>query len=830
MRDEAQAVIIGGGAMGAGLMYHLAHEGWTDIVLVEKGELSSGSTWHAAGLIPHFNGSLNMMKCHAVAPELYAAIEEETGLFGGWHGTGAIRLAVTDEQVDWFRYIQGMMDLIGIEGHLISPAEILDYWPFMDVSDVKLGFHTPNDGWSDPSQATSAMVKGARQLGAELAKNTLVTATNKLPDGRWEVLTEKGGEAGRIVCDHLVNAAGCYAPQVGAMAGVEVPIVSVIHQYLVTEPLPAMMALDYDPPIVRDPRVSSYYRREIDSLLVGPYETKNAQIYGVEGIEWDKHFYLTPPDLDQIMDHLVDAGDRIPPFQEAGIKNVISGPITHTPDSGYLMGPAPGHDNYWMCAGASIGITQGPGAGKYLAQWMVHGQTEINVAEMDPRRFGDHCGPTGRYAIDKAIDEYHEMYVTRLPGEQRFAGRPQKTDPIYERLKARDAQWQEIFGWERPQYFGPAEAHSHRRSNAFDVVGEECRAVRERAGVADLTAFSKFEVTGADAAALLDRLTANRMPATDGGMRLTHFLTSLGGIEAEMTITRLGPERFYVNSGITAQFHDRDWLRHHIEPGEDVTVADVTEELAILAVSGPRARDILAPLTEADLTNDGFRWLTGQEITVAGVPCIALRVSYVGELGWELHHPIDRQPELYDAIVEAGAPHDMVHYGAYAMNAMRIEKGYKAMGHELTTEITPVEADLGRFVDTSTDFLGRDVVLDRADRVDELSMFLVYCEVEEAASAPASDPEAATPRTSDSSMPGHDCRGNEPVLDGDRIIGITTSGTWGHSVGKGLAFAYVEPRFREPGTVFDIQLLGERRAARVLAEPAYDPKNEKPRA
>ena len=810
MRDEARVVIIGGGAMGAGLFYHLAHEGWADTVLVEKGELSSGSTWHAAGLIPHFIGSLNMAKCHAVAPELYERIEAETGLASGWHGTGAIRLALDRHQVDWFRYVSGMLDLVGIENHLIEPKEILDHWPFMDVSDVLMGCWTPNDGWTDPSSVTAAMVKGGRQLGGEVSRHTLVTAMSQLPDHRWEVICEVGGESHRIVAEHVVNAAGCYAPQVGAMAGLDVPIVSVIHQYLITEPMAEMKELgDFDPPVIRDPRASSYFRREIDSLLVGPYERANAQTYGLEGIDWDKHFYLTPPDLDQLMPWLIEAGERIPAFADTGIKTVVSGPITHTPDSGYLMGPAPGLRNYWLCAGASIGITQGPGAGKYLAQWMVHGQTEINVAEMDPRRFGDHCGPTGRYAIEKAIDEFHEMYATRLPGEQRFAGRPQKTDPIYDRLDARQAQWMEIFGWERPQYFGEPEAHTFRRSNAFDIVGAECRGVRERAGIADLTAFSKFEVTGADAGALLDRLTANRMPATDGGMRLTHFLTDLGGIEAEMTITRLAPDRFYLNSAITAQFHDRDWLVHHVAPGEDVTVVDRTDDMGILAVSGPLSRQILAPLTDTGLDAPGFRWLTGQEIEVAGVPCLALRVSYVGELGWELHHSMEHTADLYDALVDAGEPLGMVHYGAYAMNAMRIEKAYKAMGFELTTEITPVEADLGRFVDWSGEFQGKKAAEKRRAMGDDIEMILVYCEVD----------------TTD-----NDCRGNEPIYDGDDLIGLTTSGTWGHTVGRGLAFAYVAPQYKAPGTRFEVQLMGDRRPAMVLDGPAYDPDNEKPRA
>ena len=806
MQEEAQVVIIGAGAMGAGLFYYLAHEGWTDTLLIEKGELSSGSTWHAAGLIPHFIGSLNMAKNHQIAADLYPALEAETGMSGGWHQTGAIRLALDQDQVDWFKYVHGIMELVGNESYLLEPKEILEHWPFMDVSDVKLGFHTPNDGWADPSMSSAAMVAGGRQLGAKLHKHTLVTETNQLPDGRWEVITDKG----RVVCEHLVNAAGCYAPQVGAMANIDVPIVSVIHQYLITEPMKEITDLgNFQPPIVRDPRASAYYRREIDSLLVGPYERENAQTYGIDWIDWDKHFYLTPPDLDQLMPWLIEAGNRIPAFQNAGIKTVISGPITHTPDSGFLMGPAPGHNNYWHCSGASIGVTQGPGAGKYLAQWMVHGQTEINVAEMDPRRFGDHCGPKGRYSIDKAIDEFHEMYATRLPGEQRFAGRPQKPDSIYDKLDAKGAQWQEIFGWERPQYFGEPEQHSFRRSNAFDAVGAEVKGTREVAGIADLSAFAKFEVTGADAGSFLERMAANKMPVKPGGMRLTHFLTTLGGIEAEMTVTKLADDRYYLNSGITSEFHDRDWLVHHIADGEDVSVADITELNGILAIAGPKSREILAGLTDADLTNDSFRWLTGQEITVAGVPVIALRVSYVGELGWELHCAMDQMPVLYDAIVAVGEPMGMVHYGAYAMNCMRIEKAYKAMGSELTTEITPVEADLGRFVNYDLDFQGKAATQERIAMGDDIEMILVYCSVD------ATD---------------NDPRGNEPVYCNGEHVGLTTSGTYGHSVGTSLAFAYVDPKCKAPGTALEIKMMGDLRAATVLADAAYDPSNEKPRA
>lgn len=800
MNHEVQVAIIGGGAMGVGLLYHLAHEGWTDTVLLEKGELTSGSTWHAAGLVPHFIGSLNMAKVHAEAPRLYARLEEETGLTAGWHPTGAIRLALNDTEIDWFRYVQGVLDLVGVESHLLTPSEILEHQPLLNVDDVKLGFWTPNDGWSDPSSSTNAMARGARLLGANIERHTLVTAMKQLADGRWEVVTDKG----RLVAEHVVNAAGCYAPQLGQMVGYDVPIVSVIHQYLVTEAIPEVAELNFDLPVIRDPRASCYYRREIDGLIVGPYERSGAKTYGVEGIDWDLTFYLTPPDHDVLMPWLELAAQRIPVFAEAGIRTTISGPITHTPDSGYLMGPAPGLKNYWICAGASIGVTQGPGAGKYLAQWMVHGQTEINVAEMDPRRFGPHTYPKGPFAEAKAIDEFHEMYQVRPPGEQRFAGRPIKITPLYERFTELGAQWMEIFGWERPQYFGPAEQHTFRRSNALDVVGEEVRGARERAGIADLTAFSKFEITGTDAATLLDRLSANKLPNKDGGIRLTHMLTSLGGIECEMTITRLSPERFYLNSSILGELHDLDWLSQHILENEDVNVRDLTDELAILAVGGPSSRDIIQPLTETDLSTESFAWLNAQEIDVAGVPCIALRVSYIGELGWELHHPIDSMLTLYDALVASGEPYGLVHYGSYAMNEMRIEKGYKAWGSELTTEITPVEARIERFVDQSRDFIGKDAVVARSK--EQLSMVLVYCEVD----------------TVDT-----ECRGNEPVYFDGEMVGITTSGTWSHTLNKSLAFAYVDPELENVESGLEIQIMGERRPATVLQAPAVDPLNLK---
>ena len=800
MQDEARCVIVGGGAMGIGLLYHLAHEGWTDTVLIDKDELTSGATWHAAGLIPHFIGSLNMAKVHAYGVDLYGRLEEETGLHPGWHGCGAVRLAVTEDQTDWFRYVHGVLNVVGVESHLVSPAEVKDLHPLVEVDDVLMGFHTPHDGWTDASASTNSMAAGARQLGAQIERHNRVLDMNQLPDGRWEVITEKG----RIVAEHVVNAAGQYGPQLGAMVGLDVPIVSVEHQYLVTEAIPEVAAIDFEFPVLRDPRASAYTRREHDGLIVGPYEMADSRAIGLKGFDWAETFHLNSPELDRLMPSLELTGQRIPAFQSAGIKQVVSGPITHTPDAGFLMGPAPGLKNYWMCVGASIGITQGPGAGKYLAQWMVHGQTEINVAEMDPRRFDRYAN--GNYTYERSLDEYHEMYQVRMPGEFRDAGRPQKQTPLYDTLDAKGARWQEVWGWERAQFFGEPEVYSFRRSSAFDTVGAEVRGIRERVGVADLTAFSKFEVSGPYAAAHLDHLSANRLPRV-GGIRLVHMLTDLGGIESEMTITRLAEDRFYLNSGITQQQHDLDWLTHNIGEGQEVTVIDVTDQRGLHAVTGPDSRDLLQRISDADLSNEAFRWLTAQEIEVAGVPCLALRVSYVGELGWELHHPMNRSSELYSAIHQAGAALGLVDFGSYAMNVMRIEKAYKAMGSELTTEITPVEADIQRFVDWSKDFKGRAAASGRHDT--DLATICVYGRM---------DADDA------------DCRGNEPIYSGDRMIGLTTSGTFGHSVGDSLFFAYVEPEFAEPGSMFEIQIMDKRRSANVLAEPAWDPRSERLRS
>ena len=803
MRSHARVVVIGGGVMGVGLLYHLAKEGWADAVLVEKGELTSGSTWHAAGLVPHFIGSLNLAKVHFYGSRLYQRLEEEVGQATGWHGCGAIRLATDRDEVDWFRYVQGVLRCVGAECHLIGPAEIAELHPLLDTEGVLLGAYTPGDGHTDPASSTMAMAAGARAGGAEIYLRNRVVDIAPRPDGTWDVVTEQG----TIVAEHVVNAAGGFAPQVGAMVGLDVPIVNMVHQYLVTEDLDEVAALEREPPVVRDPRASCYYRQEQRGLIVGPYETDGAQAWALDGIDWSFDAELLPPDIDRLMPWLELAAKRIPVFGNAGIKRVVSGPITHTPDGGFLIGPAAGMRNFWMCCGAGIGITQGPGAGKYLAQWMVHGQTEINVREMETRRFGGWS--MGKYSLSKAVDEYHQMYQVRYPGEFREHGRPVRTTPIHEKLASRGAVFAETFGWERAKWFAPPgveERYGFRRMNWFDAVGEECRAVREGVGVLDLSAFAKFDVTGAGAARFLDRIVANRVPR-EGRIVLAHALTELGGIESEFTVTRLDGNRFYLLSAAVARIHDRDWLVQHRHASEDVEVTDVTDDYGVLAVAGPRSRALLAGLTDADLGNAAFPWLSAREIEVAGVPTRALRVSYVGELGWELHHPIDRMGALYDAIMDAGEEYGARDFGLYAMNSLRMEKAYKAWGLELTTELTPIEGGLGRFVDMDSPFIGREAVSDRAREGVESRLVYMFVDAEDA-----------------------DAHGNEPVYANGRQVGLTTSGAYGYAAGRSLAFAFVEPDLAAPGTELEVAILGRRLGATVLAEPVYDPGNERLKA
>lgn len=807
MKSHARVVVVGGGIMGVGLLYHLALEGWSDVVLIEKGELTSGSTWHAAGQCPHFNSSLNMTKVHVYGTQLYPKLEELTGHAVSWHGCGGLRLATTDEEVNWLKYVYGISRLAGYECEIIGPSEIRQYHPFLDPFGVKAAFRTVTDGHVAPADITNAMAAGARKLGAEIYRRTLVKDIKNLPSGEWLVITDKG----EITCEHVVNAAGSYADVVGSWTGHNVPISNMLHHYLITEPVQELIDLKMELPVVRDPYSHAYLREETNGILIGPYETATAHVcWDGNPPAWDFESELISPELDRLMPWLEKAAERFPLFASAGVKSVISGAITHTPDGVYLSGPAHGPKNYWMHCGASIGICQGGGAGKYLAQWMVHGQAEINMREFDPRRFGTWANKS--YTDEVAIADYHHMYYCYKPGEQHAAGRGLRKSSLHEKLAARGAQFYQVFGWERARWYdnsGAGETYSFKRSNWWDAVKSEALAVRQRVGLMDLSTFSKFEIKGKDALPFLDRICANKLPAKDGGIILGHLLNENGFIESEITVTRLAEDHYYVLSAATAQQHDLDQLNWRKASDEDIEISDVTDAFGVLVLAGPNARDVLAACTDSDLSNASFRWLTGKIATVAGVAGVRLlRVNYVGELGWELHCPMTEMPEVFDALMASGERYGITLFGTYAMNSLRLEKGYRGWGSELTAEVDMFEASMERFIRTEkSDFIGRAASLAKQQRGERMK--LVYLEVENTDS---------------------DCAGNEPVYSGDKLVGLTTSGAFGHATGKSLAFAYVDPAMTAPGTEFRVAIFDEKRRAVILPDIAWDPANERLRA
>jgi len=810
MKTHARVVIVGGGMMGVGLLYHLAEEGWGDAsILIEKGELTSGSTWHAAGQCPSFIGDYTMAKIHHVGNTLYPQLESMTGQYTSWHGCGGIRLATRKAELEWFKHVADIAKHIGYGMEVIGPDEIHRINPFVDTAGVIAGAWTLDDGHVDPSGTCQAMAKAATQLGATIVKHNRVMDIRLKASGEWEVETEKGV----VVAEHVVNAAGCYARRVSQMVGSDVPVWNTQHQYFITEPIPEFEERSEEMPVMRDPEASCYYRQEQTSALIGVYETEAAVAAWPDsgGLPaWESHSELFDPDYDRVLPHFERVMERMPIWNDVGIKSVTNGAIPHTPDDNPLLGPAGGLRNFWLCCGASIGIAQGAGCGKYLAQWMVHGDADVNMASLDPRRFGPYADEV--YTEAKAADAYVQMYALHIPGEEREAGRPARVTPLYETLEARGCVYTEAFGWERPNFFsldGREEELSYRRNNIFEVVGDECRAVSERVGVLDLSSFAKYDVSGPDAEAFLNRVFANRMAKKVGGIKLAHRLGENGRIQSEATITRIAEDRFYVLSGSSWEVKDMDALIQSKIKGERVEVENITNAWGNLIVAGPRSRDLLGRLTEADLGNEAFRWLTGQTIRVADVPCRALRVNYVGELGWELHHPMEQMPALYEAIQKAGAEFGLADFGALAVDSMRIEKGYRGIGADLTNEISPVEARLDRFIPmTKEGFVGREALL----RIQEqgVAQTLVYLDVE------ARDA---------------DCRGGEPVFAEERVVGVTSSGAYGHRTGRSLALAYVDPAHAEVGRTIEVEILEDRCRATVLEnEPVYDPANHRLRA
>lgn len=804
---NARIVIVGGGVMGCGLAYHLAHEGCTDVVLLEKAELTSGSTWHAAGQITHSTSSFGLGKCVDYNIGLYSGIlEAETGQSVTWHGCGSFRLAYTTDEMDWLRHTLSVGRALGFNIELVDPAFIARLHPFYNLDGVIGALYTPDDGHVDPSGVTQAMAAGARMLGAKIVRHCRATDVQAMPTGEWRVSSERGD----IVCEHVVNAGGTYARQMGEWSGLQLPMTSMTHHYLITDTVPEFLELDRELPVIRDDKlVSGYIRMEQKSGLIGIYEKENPNSVWENHCPWEAENELFEADYERIMPYLENALDRMPIFEELGIKREVHGAISHPPDGNPLVGPAPGVKNYWCCCGTQIGLGWGPGLSRELARWILSGSADISMREFDPRRFGDYA--TKPWQVVKAREDYCLRHEVPFPHFNRLDGRPLKPSPLYDRLKEKGAVYEEVFGHERPRWFATdgieqRDYYSFRRNDVHDALAKEVKAVRERVGIMDISAFTKVELSGPDAKSFLDKLVPNRLPNRVGGIVLTHLLNRRGRIEIELTVVRLADDRFYL---VCAAFFEQRLLDHlnHRLHDEDVEIIKRSDDWAAVTINGPRSREVLTEFTDADLDNASFRWMSAQEIEVAGQIVWAFRMSYAGELGWEIHGPRDNMLAVYDALWQAGEQFDIVDYGSFAMNVMRMEKMFKGAG-ELTNEVTLPEADVMRFVKMDkSEFAGKAET--QASLDGDLKWICAYLTIE---------PNGV-----------EDGHGGEAVLHKGKVVGSTSSVAYGHTVDKILAFAYVKPSVAEPETDLEVVIAGTPRAARVLAAPAYDPESLLPR-
>jgi dimethylglycine dehydrogenase len=836
MRTHARAVVIGGGVVGVSTLYHLAKKGWSDSVLIERRELTSGSTWHAAGLLPLFNLSYSVGQIHKYSVALYQTLEQETGLDPGLRQVSNIRLARTRDRMDEYTYYAGVAETIGVKVKFLSPGEVKEIWPLCDVEGIIGAIQHPEDGYIQPADLTQALARGARDRGAEINRNTTVTAVERLPSGEWKVSTDKGD----VTCEHVVSATGNFARQTGRLVGINVPVIPVEHQYIVTEAHPEIVKRKAqglpEMGVLRESDSAWYMREEAGGLLLGPYE-KGAPACYVNGPSSDSEYELFPEDLDRLAPHIETAIARVPAFGEVGVKKVYNGAIAYTPDGSPIVGPAPGVRNFWLNEGHSFGVTAAGGAGWQLAEWIVEGEPTIDMLGVDPRRFGPYAD-TG-YLMEKNEEAYAKVFTVHYPDEERAAARPLRQTPCYGRMKDLGAVFGSVYGWERPNWFAPQgyglseadlaqpdvllnenhpavslgekprEKWSFRRSNYFRFVGDECRNVHENVGLMDMSAFAKCEVSGPGAESWLNSILTNSVPKAIGRVTLTYLLTERGGVRAEFTLTRIGPERFYLISAGALETHDFDVLEKLLPADNSVRLDKVTTQRGVLVLAGPRSREALAKVADIDVSSKAFPWLTARRLSIKAAGVIAMRVNFVGELGYELHHPIEMQNAIFDALMAAGAPFGVKPFGIRAMDSLRLEKSYKLVGRELSIEYAALESDLQRFVDFDKGpFLGREALVAWKGR--GFANRLVTLEVQGVTDA--------------------DARGSEPVTKNGEMIGRTTSGGYGWRTGKSLALAMVKPEFSRIGDEVDVRILGETRRAIVIPDSPYDPANAALRA
>ncbi|MCL6284149.1 FAD-dependent oxidoreductase [Ruegeria sp. 2012CJ41-6] len=812
MKSETEVVVVGGGCVGASILYGLAKHGCRDVVMLERSQMTAGSTWHAAGLLVTFVRSHNISRMTQETIDIYSRVEKELGASVGLHKVGQLRVANTRERMDEFLSYIGIAEAAGIDAQILTPEEVLEKHPFLNPNEnIKGGIFHSQDGYVNPADITMALAKLARDKGASIYQQTEAQGYEQLADGRWKVTTNKG----EITCKHLIFATGNYARENAKRVGLDLPCVPILHQYWTTEPLPELVERRKQGlpqyPILRDEDYGAYLREDVGGLQFGPYEhEKDLKLWGVDGVPKNFGMDLLPEDFEACETQWEQALERVPMLGTVGIKSNTRGPIQMTPDELPLVGPAPGHENLWLAEGVPGGILWGGTIGERLARWIINGDPGIDMSEIDARRIGNHVSK--RWTADKVHETWGTHMEPHVPGEDRPAARPAKTAPSYDLLTSKGAVWTVLDGWEFPRWFAPSPElavpeHSFRRTRHMQYVQDEVRAVREAAGLIDMAPMTKFTVKGPGAAAWLDGLFANTLPKI-GRVGLTVMCNRQGGIIGEYTVIRYGENDFYLVSTPSGEALNWDVLGHYLPPDGSVILQNVSEQMGVLALSGPKARDILQPLSDNDLSNDAFPWLSAQMGEVGYARDVHLiRVSYSGELGWELHHPVSYGRHLVDLLIKAGEPHGMKLFGLEAIESLRLDKSYRAIRRELAPDISPLEAGLDRFVKLDKgDFVGRDAL--RAQQEAGLTRRLVTLKL------PAADTSVIA---------------DEGVYQRGTLVGRVTSGGYSYHFGHDIAMALLPPELGTPGTRVQVHIHNEMRDADVVADSMYDPASARAR-
>ena len=804
MQTHARVVVIGGGVVGCSVLYHLTRLGWSDVLLVERSELTSGSTWHAAGGFHTLNADTNMAALQGYTIRLYRELEALTGQSCGLHHVGGLTLATDADRLDFLKAERAKHRYMGLETEIVGPEEVARLSPITNPRGVLGALYDPLDGHLDPAGTTHAYARGARMQGAEIVLRNPVRELRPRPDGSWDVVTAEG----TVHAEFVVNAAGLWAREVGEMAGVYLPCHPMEHQYLVTDDLPEVYERETELPHCMDPAGESYLRQEGRGLVIGMYEQR-CDLWAVEGTPEDFGHELLPEKIDRIADKLDIAYERYPVLRTAGIKRVISGPFTFAPDGNPLVGPVPGLCNYWAACAVMAGFSQGGGVGLALAEWMVEGEPSRDIFAMDVARFGDWC--TRPYTRAKVRENYQRRFAVSYPNEELPAARGLVTTPAWGVWAAQRAVFGAGYGLEHVNWFAPEgepafEQPTFRRSNAFEPVGAECRAVREAVGINEIHNFGKYLVEGPEAEAWLSHLMANRMPE-EGRIALTPMLSPKGRLAGDFTVARLSGERFQLTASYAAQAFHMRWFEAHLPPEGGVSVANVSLARVGFQIAGPRAREVLAAATSADVSNEALRFFDAREIEVGLVPALVCRLSYTGDLGYEIYVDSAHQLALYRALAEAGAEHGMKPFGMRAMMSLRLEKSFGAWMREYRPEYTPAETGLDRYVDFGKNrFVGRDAAMRERDSPPgrRLCTFVV-----EACDA--------------------DVWADEPIFAGDDVVGFVTSGGYAHWSERSVALGFVPVELARDGAELTIEILGERRPAKLVREPLLDPRGERMR-